>query len=314
VNGAAALAPGTSAATSEITVTIVGTSLSAVVDASGFFQLTGVPSGDVQMQFQNATMTATVQIRNVGEGLIEIQVQVTGNSATVVSEVRSNEKVALCHATGNGSYHLIDVSTSAEPAHRAHGDGKVGDPVPGTQNQTFGQNCQVTGPAVAIEKSTNGEDADDAPGPTIPVGAAVTWQYFVTNTGTLNLTGVQVTDDKNVAVSCPSTSLMPGQSMTCSESGTATQGQYRNVGTVTATSTSGNVTASDASHYFGQAPGDETDGPTVQLCHRTGNGSYVPIEVSVSAESAHRAHGDGQIGEGVPGSPGKVFGAGCSVN
>jgi hypothetical protein len=303
-----------SAATSDMVVTIVGTSLSATVDASGFFQLVGVPSGDIQMQFRNGTISATVQISNVGQGLIEIQVQVSGNSATVVNEVRSNDKVALCHGTGNGSYHLIDVSTSAESAHRAHGDGKIGDPVPGSTTQTFGQNCQVTGPAVEIEKTTNGEEADNAPGPTIQVGAPVTWQYHITNTGTINLTGIQVTDDRGVTVTCPATSLTPGQSFTCTASGTATQGQYRNVGTVTASSASGSVTASDASHYFGQVAGDEDDGPKVSLCHRTGNGRYVPIEVSVNAEPAHRAHGDGKVGEAVPGSPGRFFVAGCNLN
>jgi hypothetical protein len=35
--------------------------------------------------------------------------------------------------------------------------------------------------------------------------------------------------------------------------------------------------------------------------------------VSVNAEPAHRAHGDGKIGEAVPGSPGSIFGAGCAV-
>jgi hypothetical protein len=52
----------------------------------------------------------------------------------------------------------------------------------------------------------------------------------------------------------------------------------------------------------------------VRLCHRTGNGRYQPIEISINAEPAHRAHGDGKIGEAVPGVTGKVFGAGCSVN
>ena len=51
----------------------------------------------------------------------------------------------------------------------------------------------------------------------------------------------------------------------------------------------------------------------MQLCHRTGNGSYHLIEVSINAEPAHRAHGDGKIGEAVPGSPGTFFGTGCSV-
>ena len=45
--------------------------------------------------------------------------------------------------------------------------------------------------------------------------------------------------------------------------------------------------------------------PKVALCHRTGNGRFVSLSVSVSAEPAHRAHGDGAIGEAVPNQPGK---------
>jgi hypothetical protein len=81
---------------------------------------------------------------------------------------------------------------------------------------------------------------------------------------------------------------------------------------VTADSTAGSVSDSDASHYLGQATLPEPVGK-VELCHRTGNGEYHLIEVSVNAEPAHRAHGDGKIGEPVPGSPGMVFGAACTV-
>ena len=299
---------------SALTVSVVGTNLSTTVESSGYFQLAGVPSGTVRLQFADAGVNATVEISNVGkEPLIEIQVQLTTTSAVVTDEVRSNDKVSICHRTGTGTYHMIDISQSAEPAHRAHGDGKVGDPVPGEQKMVFDQSCRAVGPAIDIEKSTNGEDADDAPGPTIVVGSPVTWQYVVTNTGTIPLANVSVVDDRGVAVTCPSTSLAAGQSMTCTGSGVAVLGQYSNVGRVTATSTGGSVTDSDASHYFGQAPGTE-EGPKAQICHKTGNGSYHLIEISVNAVPAHRAHGDGMIGEAVPGAAGKVFGPGCSVN
>jgi len=118
-----------------------------------------------------------------------------------------------------------------------------------------------------------------------------------------------------VTVTCPGTTLAVGQSMTCRGTGVAVVGQYRNVGTATASSTTASVTDTDPSHYFGRLPDDDDDdGPKVQLCHRTGAGFYVLISVGVSAEPAHRAHGDGKVGEAVPGSPGKVFGSACSVN
>jgi hypothetical protein len=317
LTGGAALAPGASAATG-LTVSIVGTGLNTTVESSGYFQIAGAPSGTVQLLFRDAVVNATVQLSNVGSNqLVEIVVQVSGTSATVVSEERTEAKVTMCHRTESGesgSYHSISVSQSAEAAHRAHGDGKVGDKVPASPTQVFDQNCQPAGPAVELVKSTNGDDANTAPGPTVQVGSTVTWTYRVTNTGTVPLTGVAVVDDRGVAVSCPGTTLAVGQSMTCTGAGVAVEGQYRNVGTVTASSSTVAVTDSDPSHYFGRLPDDDEDGPKVQLCHRTGNGSYHLIEVSVSAEPAHRAHGDGKVGEAVPGSPGKVFGTGCSVN
>jgi hypothetical protein len=272
-----------------------------------------VPGGNVQLRFTAASVNATAQISNVGQQeLIQIQVQMNGATATIVSEVRSR-KVSLCHRTESGTYQSIEISENAELTHRGHGDGKIGEPVPGEATKVFGPDCQPSGPSIGIKKSTNGEDADDAPGPTIAVGSPVTWQYVVTNTGTLNLTNVVVTDDRGVAVNCAGqTTLAVGGSMTCTGSGVATSGQYRNLGTATAASTAGPVSDSDVSHYFGEVP-SENEGPKVQLCHRTGNGSYHLIEVSVNAEPAHRGHGDGKIGEPVPGRAGRVFGAGCSV-
>jgi hypothetical protein len=111
----------------------------------------------------------------------------------------------------------------------------------------FGQTASIS-----IEKLTNGNDADAPPGPTINVGAAVQWTYVVTNTGEVNLTAISVTDNRGVAVTCPKTTLAPGESMTCTASGTATAGQYSNIGTATGTPAGGTaVTASDPSHYLG---------------------------------------------------------------
>jgi hypothetical protein len=312
----AATAPALTAAAapSGMTVTVVGTNLSATVDVLGSFELEGVPAGPVQLQFTDGRITATVQLSSVGDQeLVRIQVTVTGSNAAIVEEVRTSGKVSLCHSTGNGSYHLIEVAASAEPAHRAHGDGKVGDSVPADTTKVFDASCQPVTLGVRIKKSTNGEDADSAPGPRIAVGSAVTWSYVVTNTSQLALTNVAVTDDRGVAVSCPVAMLAIGESMTCTGAGVATAGQYRNVGTVTANSSAGVVTNSDVSHYFGELPTTADDGPKVTLCHRTGNGSYRLIEIATSAEPAHRAHGDGKIGEAVPNEAGKTFGAGCVV-
>ncbi|MBX3014167.1 MAG: hypothetical protein KF832_21780 [Caldilineaceae bacterium] len=132
-----------------------------------------------------------------------------------------------------------------------------------------------SGPAIVIKKATNGEDADTPTGPLIPVGGAVTWTYVVTNTGNLPLTGVTVTDDQGVVVTCPQDTLAPQESITCTGTGIATPGQYANWGSVIGIPPAGSpVTSTDPSHYFGAEPaivikkatnGEDADTPTGPL-------------------------------------------------
>jgi hypothetical protein len=53
-------------------------------------------------------------------------------------------------------------------------------------------------------------------------------------------------------------------------------------------------------------------GNTVDVCHRTGNGSYNLIKSAESALSTHLGHGDAAPGSAVPGMAGWVFGANCA--
>jgi hypothetical protein len=296
-SGAGATISGTviraSGAPGGMRVGVSGTDLSAAVDNSGSFQIGGVPSGSVRLNFKDASVDATAQLSNVSQDeFIEIQVQVNATSATILNEVRSSGKVSICHRTDNGDYQLIDISVNAEAAHRAHGDARVGEQVPGTQRQVFDANCRPVGPAVKIKKSTNGDDADNLPGPSILVGSAVTWRYVVTNTGTINLTGIVVTDDHGVAVSCNGqTMLAAGQTMTCTGSGIATLGQYSNIGKVTASSASGSVDDSDPSHYLGVTSTPPPSGE-MTICHiPPGNfAARHTITIDVSAWPAHQGH------------------------
>ena len=163
---------------------------------------------------------------------------------------------------------------------------------------------------VTIRKFTNGQHVSQAPGPSIVVGDPVSWTYVVTNISPSPFTSLTVTDDQGVAVSCSKTLPAPGQSITCTGSGVAVAGQYHNVGSVVATGDGNRYTDSDDSFYFGQA---EENAGKVELCHRTGNGSYHLIDVSVNAEPAHLAHGDGKPGGPVPGNPGHMFTASCAI-
>ncbi|MCP3938920.1 MAG: hypothetical protein GY708_26535 [Actinomycetia bacterium] len=110
-------------------------------------------------------------------------------------------------------------------------------------------------PSIDIEKATNGEDADTETGPEILVGEEVTWEYLVTNTGEVDLTDVSVIDDQGVTVICPGSALAVGESMTCTASGVAVEGQYANIGTAVGTDPGDNeVSDEDPSHYFGVLP------------------------------------------------------------
>ena len=123
------------------------------------------------------------------------------------------------------------------------------------QNNTLVECVTVAGavPAIEIEKTTIGVDADDPPGPYISVGEPVEWTYTVTNTGNITLTGITVVDDQpGVAPSCPGDVLGPQETMECGASGVAVEGQYANLGVATGHPPVGDpVSASDPSHYFG---------------------------------------------------------------
>jgi len=113
-------------------------------------------------------------------------------------------------------------------------------------------NLKVQG-SISIKKYTNGEDANDPPGPDIPVGNAVTWTYEVTNIGNVNLTDVQVTDDI-IGLIGTIALLQPGESQTLTATGTALSGQYANMGNATGTTPIGTkVSAEDPSHYNGES-------------------------------------------------------------
>ncbi len=205
---------------------------------------------------------------NVGTGAISFQL--TGGNIVWTNQ-HSNAVFRVVFKTGQGANDKTEAglwltgegATFSLPDKLSHITFCFTEPPPTTTTPEE--------PAVDIEKATNGEDADDPTGPQIPVGDAVTWTYVVTNTGNVALTGVTVTDDQGVAVSCPQTTLAVGESMTCTAAGTATAGQYANVGSVT---TDQQVSDSDPSHYFGFVPeepavdiekatnGEDADTPT----------------------------------------------------
>jgi hypothetical protein len=108
------------------------------------------------------------------------------------------------------------------------------------------------GPLVRLEKLVNGQDADVPPGPIVPAGSTLVWTFEVTNTGSEPLYDVVVSDDTGLIVSCPASTLAVGAAMTCTATSMAQGCQRSNLGTVSASSDVGPVTASNTANYYGQ--------------------------------------------------------------
>jgi len=192
-------------------------------------------------------VTWTYVVTNTGN-LPLTQVVVTDDKGVVVTcpkDALLPQESMTCSGTGiavAGQYANIGTVVGVPPA---------GPPV----NSTDPSHYFGAVPSIVIKKATNGEDADTPTGPLVPVGGAITWTYVVTNTGNLPLTQVVVTDDKGVVVTCPKDTLALQESMICTGTGVAVEGQYANVGSVVGVPPTGTpVTSADPSHYFGYIP------------------------------------------------------------
>jgi uncharacterized repeat protein (TIGR01451 family) len=124
-------------------------------------------------------------------------------------------------------------------------------------NQSVAKGSTVMSPAIHIEKSTNGQDADLPPGPYIAVGGPVTWAYVITNPGDSPLINITVTDSEGgvtpgyVSGDNGDNILQTTETWIYQASGTAIAGQYSNTGTAIGTPSLGpNVSDDDPSHYY----------------------------------------------------------------
>jgi parallel beta-helix repeat protein len=122
----------------------------------------------------------------------------------------------------------------------------------------------TTSAIVDIEKHTNGEDADERYGPYIRWNYEVRWDFYVSNTGNVNLTNVVVEDNKcGIVGTIPI--LMPGQTVQFTETTSALMGLQKTNATATGTPTIGpDVMDHDRSYYFGHDSQPAFDIPTAQ--------------------------------------------------
>ena len=92
------MGPGFRALSIGLTVSIVGTSISAVVEASGHFELNDVPEGDVELHFSGPGVDAKLPLSGVSaHEHIDIAVTVKGSAATVenTQRAKSDSTVSL---------------------------------------------------------------------------------------------------------------------------------------------------------------------------------------------------------------------------
>ncbi len=166
---------------------------------------------DVTPQFQSGDDNSNGQL-DVGETWIYMA------QGTAEPDQYTNVGTATAQILDLGGLPLDAFAMDADPSNYFGVDGKVN-----------------------LEKLTNAEDADQAPGAKIVVGDPVTWTYTVENAGTVSLGVVTVTDDQTDVLpqfqsgDVNSNGLLDvGETWIYTAHGTAQPGQYTNVGTVVA--------------------------------------------------------------------------------
>src|SRR5918995_1816067 len=76
----------------ELTVTVIGTTITAPVKPNGTFVLTDVPAGDIQLHFTGPGTDAMLTVTGIAGGdELRIDVAVSGNTATLQSVTRKNK-------------------------------------------------------------------------------------------------------------------------------------------------------------------------------------------------------------------------------
>jgi large repetitive protein len=211
-----------------------------------------VPVGD--------TVTWTYTVNNTGN--------VNLSNVTVVDDQGVTVTYVSGDTNGDGYLNLTETwifqaSGSATAGQYTNLGSVTGTPPTGPDvsdsnpDNYFGQQ-----PSISMVKTTNSNDYDLAPGLLVPVGDTVTWTYTVTNTGNVNLSNVTVVDNKGVTVTYVSGDTNGDGFLNLTETwifqatGTATAGQYTNLGSVTGTPPVGpDVSDSNPDNYFGQQPG-----------------------------------------------------------
>jgi len=125
----------------------------------------------------------------------------SGSGTLVVAECSANQ-IAICHATGDATAPYTLMTVYDVVGYDGHGD-HAWDIIPapdgGCPSGYLHDPLTKTASPVTYKQ----------------VGEVINYTYVVTNSGTITMTGVAVTDDKAVVDCLGITTLIPGASMTC---------------------------------------------------------------------------------------------------
>ncbi|NPE29689.1 PKD domain-containing protein [Methanococcoides sp. SA1] len=202
-----------------------------------------LPVADLASNVSVGSVPLSVKFTDLSSNATSISWDVNGDG---IEDSNSSEFVYVYHSAG--TYNVSINATNPS----------------GSDTKTIVDHISVSisevGPSISIEKFTNGQDADAGTGPIIPVGSEVNWAYVVTNTGTIALTSVNVTDDIEGHIGSIDT-LGVGDTQTLFKTGVSTEGQYSNIGYVSAESDTDGLNMyseeaildSDPSHYYGSS-------------------------------------------------------------
>ena len=213
----------------------LGATCQATIDVTKFTQTYGSTTWDETpgWAFDAAQQTGPDSFASIGDGVtgsdgsVEFTVQFdTMNATTTVrlTEVPSEAQQDLgwelvadrVQCTVNDS--PVDVEVNASGLSLTITDIGVNDSV----SCDFYNRQVLTPDLEVVKQGWDAQENEITSGSSVVSGTVVTWTYEVTNTGETVLHDIVVVDDQVGTATCPTTTLPPGESMTCTASGPVT--------------------------------------------------------------------------------------------
>jgi uncharacterized repeat protein (TIGR01451 family) len=231
-----ALLLGVSSATSPIAATATD---AAQTTASPAISIAGT-AAPATYSASGDTIRFTFTVTNDG-GVFLHGVMVTGSLGGVLCSLGGLVTSAVTRCTADHTVTRTDVRSGRVAATvAAVGDGPAGTSVTATTSVTavlHARAAPIPRGEINIAKSADVDSFAAA-------GQRIVYTYRITDTGTVSLRAITVTDSKIGAVSCPGTALAVGASMTCTADYTTTTadvtaGQVTNIATADGTTPAG---------------------------------------------------------------------------